>query len=117
MHVFLETFLILHKKKICLSLVALYFTGPISTFFPPLIHYFVVCLPETLTSSSPVLYSIFQVPTDAGVDTLIPLSLQGKDNHILQQLLPTLLNSAVLGELVTTLCNTSLLRVKSVCLE
>ncbi|KAM9342744.1 uncharacterized protein mbd6 isoform 1-T1 [Pholidichthys leucotaenia] len=40
-----------------------------------------------------------QVPTDAGVDTLIPVSLQGKDNHILQQLLPTLLNSAILGEL------------------
>ncbi|KAI3357273.1 hypothetical protein L3Q82_015729 [Scortum barcoo] len=40
-----------------------------------------------------------QVPTDAGVDTLIPLSLQGKDSPILQQLLPTLLNSAVLGDL------------------
>ncbi|XP_059189588.1 mucin-2 [Centropristis striata] len=40
-----------------------------------------------------------QVPTDASVDTLIPLSLQGKDNPILQQLLPTLLNSAVLGDL------------------
>ncbi|XP_044066370.1 proline-rich protein 36 [Siniperca chuatsi] len=40
-----------------------------------------------------------QVPTDTGVDTLIPLSLQGKDNPILQQLLPTLLNSAVLGDL------------------
>ncbi|XP_042347446.1 proline-rich protein 36 [Plectropomus leopardus] len=40
-----------------------------------------------------------QVPTDAGVDTLIPLPLQGKDNPILQQLLPTLLNSAVLGDL------------------
>ncbi|XP_068453527.1 methyl-CpG-binding domain protein 5/6 homolog sba [Clinocottus analis] len=40
-----------------------------------------------------------QVPTDAGVDTLIPLSLQGKDNPLLQQLLPTLLNSAVLGDL------------------
>uniref|UniRef100_A0A3Q4G3H8 Mucin-17-like n=1 Tax=Neolamprologus brichardi TaxID=32507 RepID=A0A3Q4G3H8_NEOBR len=33
-----------------------------------------------------------QVPTDAGVDTLIPVSLQSKDNPILQQLLPTLLN-------------------------
>ncbi|XP_040909395.1 proline-rich protein 36 isoform X1 [Toxotes jaculatrix] len=40
-----------------------------------------------------------QVPTDGGVDTLIPLSLQGKDNPILQQLLPTLLNPAVLGDL------------------
>ncbi|KAK5923426.1 hypothetical protein CgunFtcFv8_000398 [Champsocephalus gunnari] len=40
-----------------------------------------------------------QVPTDAGVDTLIPLSLQGKDNPLLQQLLPTLLNSALLGDL------------------
>ncbi|KAM9855351.1 uncharacterized protein mbd6 [Aulostomus maculatus] len=40
-----------------------------------------------------------QVPTDAGVDTLIPLSLQGKDNPILQHLLPTLLNPAVLGDL------------------
>nr|XP_040050238.1 methyl-CpG-binding domain protein 5 isoform X3 [Gasterosteus aculeatus aculeatus] len=40
-----------------------------------------------------------KVPTDAGVDTLIPLSLQGKDNPILQQLLPTLLNSALLGDL------------------
>ncbi|KAK7884350.1 hypothetical protein WMY93_027473 [Mugilogobius chulae] len=34
-----------------------------------------------------------------GVDALIPLSLQGKDNPILQQLLPTLLNTAVLGDL------------------
>ncbi|XP_067382464.1 mucin-2 isoform X2 [Channa argus] len=41
-----------------------------------------------------------QVPTDTGVDTLIPLSLtQYKDNPILQQLLPTLLNPAVLGDL------------------
>lgn len=40
-----------------------------------------------------------QVPTDAGVDTLIPVSLQGKDNPILQQLLPTLLNPAILGDL------------------
>ncbi|XP_063745088.1 mucin-2 isoform X2 [Eleginops maclovinus] len=40
-----------------------------------------------------------QVPSDTGVDTLIPLSLQGKDNPILQQLLPTLLNSALLGDL------------------
>lgn len=40
-----------------------------------------------------------QVPTDAGVDTLIPVSLQGKDNPILQQLLPTLLNPALLGDL------------------
>ncbi|XP_071331798.1 proline-rich protein 36 isoform X2 [Trachinotus anak] len=48
-----------------------------------------------------------QVPTDAGVDTLIPLSLQGKDNPILQQLLPTLLNPAVLGDLsgITALHN------------
>lgn len=38
--------------------------------------------------------------SDAGVDTLIPLSLQGKDSTILQQLLPTLLNPAVLGESV-----------------
>nr|XP_057939995.1 mucin-2 [Doryrhamphus excisus]XP_057939996.1 mucin-2 [Doryrhamphus excisus]XP_057939997.1 mucin-2 [Doryrhamphus excisus]XP_057939998.1 mucin-2 [Doryrhamphus excisus]XP_057939999.1 mucin-2 [Doryrhamphus excisus]XP_057940000.1 mucin-2 [Doryrhamphus excisus]XP_057940001.1 mucin-2 [Doryrhamphus excisus]XP_057940002.1 mucin-2 [Doryrhamphus excisus]XP_057940004.1 mucin-2 [Doryrhamphus excisus]XP_057940005.1 mucin-2 [Doryrhamphus excisus] len=37
--------------------------------------------------------------SDAGVDTLIPLSLQGKDNPILQQLLPTLLNPAVLGDI------------------
>ncbi|XP_029011704.1 mucin-2 [Betta splendens] len=40
-----------------------------------------------------------QVPSDTGVDTLIPLSLQCKDNPILQQLLPTLLNPAVLGDL------------------
>ncbi|XP_034029036.1 mucin-6 [Thalassophryne amazonica] len=40
-----------------------------------------------------------QVPTDTGVDTLIPLPLQGKDNPILQQLLPSLLNPAVLGDL------------------
>ncbi|XP_075993181.1 uncharacterized protein mbd6 [Genypterus blacodes] len=39
-----------------------------------------------------------QVTTDTG-DTLIPLSLQGKDNPILQQLLPTLLNPTVLGDL------------------
>lgn len=44
-----------------------------------------------------------QVP-DAGVDTLIPLPLQGKDNTILQQLLPTLLNPAVLGQFVPGLC-------------
>ncbi|XP_072304887.1 uncharacterized protein mbd6 [Eucyclogobius newberryi] len=41
-----------------------------------------------------------QTPPQAdGVDALIPLSLQGKDNSILQQLLPTLLNTAVLGDL------------------
>ncbi|XP_029974312.1 mucin-6 [Salarias fasciatus] len=40
-----------------------------------------------------------QVPTDAGVDTLIPVSLQGKDNPLLQQLLPTLLNPALIGDL------------------
>uniref|UniRef100_A0A8D3AXV1 MBD domain-containing protein n=1 Tax=Scophthalmus maximus TaxID=52904 RepID=A0A8D3AXV1_SCOMX len=57
------------------------------------------------------------VPTDAGVDTLIPLSLQGKDNPILQHLLPTLLNPAVLGELVPITCNTSFSRLKSVCSE
>ncbi|XP_061592533.1 mucin-2 [Cololabis saira] len=39
-----------------------------------------------------------QVTTDAG-DTLIPVSLQGKDNPILQQLLPTLLNPALLGDI------------------
>lgn len=43
--------------------------------------------------------------SDAGVDTLIPLSLQGKDNPILQQLLPTLLNPAVLGELEPSVCH------------
>lgn len=40
-----------------------------------------------------------QVPADAGVDTLIPVSLQGKDNPLLQPLLPTLLNPALLGDL------------------
>ncbi|KAM3838490.1 uncharacterized protein mbd6 [Diretmus argenteus] len=40
-----------------------------------------------------------QVGTDPGVDTLIPLPLQGKDHPILQQLLPALLNPAVLGDL------------------
>ncbi|KAM3618489.1 uncharacterized protein V6R79_020997 [Siganus canaliculatus] len=40
-----------------------------------------------------------QVSTDAGVEALIPLSVQGKDNPILQQLLPSLLNPAVLGDL------------------
>lgn len=50
-----------------------------------------------------LIYSSLQV-SDAGVDTLIPLSLQGKDNPILQQLLPTLLNPAVLGELVPSVC-------------
>lgn len=34
-----------------------------------------------------------------GMDTLIPLPLQSKDNPILQQLLPTLLNPTVLGDL------------------
>lgn len=34
-----------------------------------------------------------------GVDTLIPLPLQSKDNPLLQQLLPTLLNPTVLGDL------------------
>ncbi|XP_077575981.1 uncharacterized protein mbd6 [Stigmatopora nigra] len=37
--------------------------------------------------------------SDAGVDTLIPLSLQGKENPILQQLLPSLLNPSVLGDI------------------
>ncbi|XP_041654794.1 mucin-12 [Cheilinus undulatus] len=47
-----------------------------------------------------------QVSTDAGVDTLIPLSLQGKDSPN-QHLLPTLLNPAVLGDLsaITNLHN------------
>ncbi|KAM8830945.1 uncharacterized protein mbd6 isoform 1-T3 [Synchiropus picturatus] len=39
-----------------------------------------------------------QVHSDAGVDTLIPLSIQSKDNPILQQFLPTLLNPALLGD-------------------
>ncbi|KAK5599960.1 hypothetical protein CRENBAI_012989 [Crenichthys baileyi] len=39
-----------------------------------------------------------QVPTDTAVDTLIPVSLQGKDNPLLQQLLPTLLNPSMLGD-------------------
>lgn len=34
-----------------------------------------------------------------GVDTLIPLPLQSKDNPLLQQLLPALLNPTVLGDL------------------
>lgn len=51
-----------------------------------------------------LIYSSLQV-SDAGVDTLIPLSLQGKDNPILQQLLPTLLNPAVLGELEPSVCH------------
>ncbi|KAJ8016301.1 hypothetical protein DPEC_G00005770 [Dallia pectoralis] len=38
---------------------------------------------------------------DGGVDTLIPLSVQGKDNPVLHQLLPTLLNPGVLGDLST----------------
>ncbi|XP_074537588.1 uncharacterized protein mbd6 [Halichoeres trimaculatus] len=48
-----------------------------------------------------------QVSSENGVDTLIPLSLQGKDNPILQHLLPTLLNPAVLGDLsaITSLNN------------
>ncbi|XP_012732704.2 proline-rich protein 36 isoform X1 [Fundulus heteroclitus] len=39
-----------------------------------------------------------QVPTETAVDTLIPVSLQGKDNPLLQQLLPTLLNPSMLGD-------------------
>ncbi|XP_065817289.1 methyl-CpG-binding domain protein 5 isoform X2 [Labrus bergylta] len=48
-----------------------------------------------------------KVSADSGVDTLIPLSLQGKDNPILQHLLPTLLNPAMLGDLsaITSLHN------------
>lgn len=62
------------------------------------------CLPETYKSSPcTLLCAVFQVTTDAGVDTLIPVSLQGKDNPILQQLLPTLLNPALLGVLLPTL--------------
>ncbi|XP_033825547.1 methyl-CpG-binding domain protein 6 [Periophthalmus magnuspinnatus] len=38
-------------------------------------------------------------PQAEGVDTLIPLPLQSKDSPLLQQLLPTLLNTAVLGDL------------------
>ena len=53
---------------------------------------FVLLLPLViLRSSSP------QVTSDPAGDTLIPLPLQGKDNHLLQQLLPSLLNPAVLG--------------------
>ncbi|XP_013857147.1 mucin-17 [Austrofundulus limnaeus] len=44
-------------------------------------------------------HSQAQVPADAGVDTLIPVSLQGKDNPILQHLLPTLLNTSILGDI------------------
>uniref|UniRef100_A0A1A8P079 Methyl-CpG binding domain protein 6 n=1 Tax=Nothobranchius rachovii TaxID=451742 RepID=A0A1A8P079_9TELE len=40
-----------------------------------------------------------QVHADPSVDTLIPVSLQGKDNPILQQLLPTLLNPSILGDI------------------
>ena len=47
--------------------------------------------PPLSRSSSP------QVTSDPAGDTLIPLPLQGKDNHLLQQLLPSLLNPAVLG--------------------
>ena len=64
---------------------------------------------------NPVVSFTLQVSTDAGVDTLIPLSLQGKDNPILQQLLPTLLNPAVLGKLEQTLYNTSLSKLNSAC--
>lgn len=56
---------------------------------------------NSLSETPKPLYSL-QVPTDAGVDTLIPVSLQSKDNPILQQLLPTLLNSAILGEFAHT---------------
>ncbi|XP_070964150.1 methyl-CpG-binding domain protein 6-like isoform X1 [Oncorhynchus clarkii lewisi] len=38
---------------------------------------------------------------DGGMETLIPLSVQGKDNPVLHQLLPTLLNPGVLGDLST----------------
>lgn len=48
------------------------------------------------------LYFTQQVSGDAGVDTLIPLPLQAKDNPILQHLLPTLLNPTVLGEFMLT---------------
>ncbi|CAL9702398.1 unnamed protein product [Knipowitschia caucasica] len=46
-------------------------------------------------------------PQADGVDALIPLHLQSKDNPLLQQLLPTLLNTAVLGDLsnITNLQN------------
>ncbi|XP_019728723.1 proline-rich protein 36 [Hippocampus comes] len=51
------------------------------------------------TQLTPVQHTQPQELSDAGVDTLIPLSLQGKENPILQQLLPTLLNPAVLGDI------------------
>ncbi|XP_077434015.1 uncharacterized protein mbd6 isoform X2 [Vanacampus margaritifer] len=54
-------------------------------------------LPHTQLTS--VHHTQPQELSDAGVDTLIPLSLQGKENPILQQLLPTLLNPAVLGDI------------------
>lgn len=44
-----------------------------------------------------------QVPADTAVDTLIPVSLQGKDHPLIQQLLPTLLNPSMLGEFVSNL--------------
>ncbi|KAL1021423.1 hypothetical protein UPYG_G00013090 [Umbra pygmaea] len=52
-------------------------------------------LPQTQQPTSQVSAS----DHEAGVDTLIPLSVQGKDTSVLQQLLPTLLNPGVLGDL------------------
>lgn len=73
---------------------------------------------NSLSETPKPLYSL-QVPTDAGVDTLIPVSLQSKDNPILQQLLPTLLNSAILGEFAHTLCYVFLivLGINIICLS
>ncbi|XP_046896130.1 methyl-CpG-binding domain protein 6 isoform X1 [Hypomesus transpacificus] len=54
--------------------------------------------PPQVTSLGPAHLS-GRPSTPEGVDTLIPLSLQTKDNPLLQQLLPTLLNPTVLGDL------------------
>lgn len=104
MHVFGNIFNFYNVKNGSVSLVSVYFSGSLSTFF---VFDSVICLPETLTKLL-FCHLLLQVPTDAGVDTLIPLSLQGKDNPILQQLLPTLLNPAVLGELLLSACSISL---------
>jgi len=86
--------------RICLHLASVYFSDPISTVFFCFVFVSLLSLVFLKLNSSLVLYCTLFSKVPAGVDTLIPLSLQGKDNSLLQQLLPTLLNSAVLGELV-----------------
>uniref|UniRef100_A0A673XK88 Methyl-CpG-binding domain protein 5-like n=1 Tax=Salmo trutta TaxID=8032 RepID=A0A673XK88_SALTR len=66
-----------------------------STDLPPTPH----AHTQSVDCFGPVSIQVSASGPDGGVDTLIPLSVQGKDNPVLHQLLPTLLNPSLLGDL------------------